>query len=284
MRKFEIYLDNPDVRYRVDSLGRRRAVPRKPDDDPIFGPGMKKRFPHPAYALGYAWAVSYEYQMILISLFTRCQWPNCIKELDSGLIYPVDERRIGSYEGMVAFESATAESIRLIRYELVDALRPFAIRHGLDAVPWGLGWLYRSVPRRWTDQSITVKVNLPELTPTRRRTDPRTTPALDALLLYLWLTGGWRDPAAQKILNPAVCFECDVSDSPQCPKLLCFARGQDRPEGLMLRINRTKSALGVHRPPGRPKGAPRWNPEELQFALREYVSYLASRGEIDQHF
>ena len=284
MSKYEIDLENPDVWYRVDSLGRRRAVPFQPGDHPLLGPGIRSRLPHPAYALGYAWAVSYEYQMILIDLFTRCEWPGYISRLASGLAFPIDDRRTNSYEGMVAFESAVAESIKIIRHELADALEPYATRHGLDVVPWGLGWLYRSVPRQWTDRCIEVPVTLPPVPPKSRRTDPRTTPALDALLLYLWLTGGWRDPAAKEILQPVVCFECEASYSPHCPKPLCFARGHDRPEGLMLRINRTKSALGVHRPPGRPRGPSRWDDEELRFVLTEYVHYWAFQREIEHHF
>ena len=78
--------------------------------------------------------------------------------------------------------------------------------------------------------------------------------------------------------------DCNVTDSPGCPKPVCFASGSTRPEALKLQINRIKSALGVHRRRGRPEGSSKWDKEELYSVLKEYLRYGVFRREIKRHF
>ena len=290
MPDYDIYLDDPFVRHKVDSLGRTRIEQLQPGDDPVsfaLGLGGTRRFPHPAYALGYAMAVSYEYQMILIDFFNPniWGWPSFIEDLKAGLSFPPDDVCTDSYQGMVAYESAIAESVQEIRPELAESLATFAALNGLDALPWGLGWLYRKVPGRWTNEVIEVPVTLPSIPLERPGTDPRQTPALDALLLYLWLTGGWRDEGARDILSSVACFKCDIKRSPECPMPICFASGNVRPEGLKLRVKRIRAALGIQRRGGRPRGFPLWGIKNLHIVLTDYVHcYGAVRREIANHF
>lgn len=287
---WELDLNDPSVCYRVDSLGRRRAFNFDPaKHDPrtwglLGGQPLKRKFPHPAYALGYAWAVSYEYQMLLIECFTRWEWPTTVMDLAAGLVFSTEDSYTESYKGMVAYESAVAQSVKDIRPGLVEALEPFAARHGLNHLPWGLGWLYRSIPQSSTYDIVDVHPELSETKLERRRTDPRTTPALDALLIYLWLTGGWRNLEAQQLLEPVMCFQCDYTESPNCSKLVCWAAGAYRPQGLKLRINRITGALGIHRKRGRPRGSSRWDRDELLSVLWEYVNYGVFQREIAPHF
>jgi hypothetical protein len=208
--------------------------------------------------------------------------------LAAGLVFPNDAALTNSYEEMVAYYQAVAEGVRTLRPDLVEELAPSSDRHGVDALPWGRGWLYTKVPSKWSDQQVEVPVTLPPITLTTERhpRDPRSEPALDALLLYLWLTGAWRDQVARDILRPLICFECgyDVEPKPKCPKPVCFAAGSVRPEKLKLRINRIKAPLGVHRARGRPRGSSKWDRGELHIVLSEYVRYRALRKEMAPYF
>ena len=159
--EYKIDLNTPGIWTRVDSIGRRRQVTLQPGDNPLLIPGLKPRLPHPVYALGYANSVSYEYQLLLIDLFNSVNhpWSEEIQELAGGLEYPYRETR--TYEEAVAFQSALAESVNALRPGLPEAVAPFAGRHGLDVLPWGLGWLYQHLPQKSTQARIEVPVALP---------------------------------------------------------------------------------------------------------------------------
>lgn len=89
-------------------------------------------------------------------------------------------------------------------------------------------------------------------------------PRKDALLLYLWLTGAYRDPLVRHIIAP----------------VLRLGRGDTLQvhEALYHRVKRLKALLGIRRPSGRPPGRSRWDHEEVCYLLEEYMKYLGVWG------
>ena len=164
----ELDRNDPWVWVRTNKDGRRYKVPLNPGDHPLF-PGSKRKVSHPADARGYACAASNAYQTLLLDLFTCREWPERILDLAAGLVFPNDAALTNSYEEMVAYYQAVAEGVRTLRPDLVEELAPFSDRYGLDALPWGRGWLYTKVPSKWSDQQVEVPVTLPPITPTTER-------------------------------------------------------------------------------------------------------------------
>ena len=108
----------------------------------------------------------------------------------------------------------------------VAALKPIAQRHGLDVVPWGMGWIVRAFAGvqpvgEWDPEP-------PERAPRGQRN-----PAADALLLNVYLTGHLWDPQARAIIKPAM--DLDTVSDP------------------VRHVQAIKRALGIHRRAGRPR-------------------------------
>ncbi len=157
---------------------------------------------------------------------------------------------------------AVAEGVKTIRPEVVEALVPIADRHGLTYIPWGTGWLYETFPKAQSSERVKVPVDIkPAEMPDRRKpVDARREPAIDALLVYLWLTGVWRDTLVREVLRTLICFDCNIEKgvhpTPKCPNRtsqpICWGAGVARRPTLQRRIARILKELDVHRPRARP--------------------------------
>lgn len=193
----------------VDSKGRRRRVywDSTGGTAGLLGVPRRQRWGHPAYGLDYAWAVSYEYQMLLIDLFAPSRWGAYVLELTAGLDFPRHSPETDSYAGMVAHYKAVAEGVKEVRHALVDAVAPFAARHGLNPIPWGLGWLYEKLPRGASTErvAVTADMALVDVPQGRKTVDRRLHAGLTALLVYLRLTGGLAGPRGLADCPPLAC-------------------------------------------------------------------------------
>ena len=132
-----------------------------------------------------------------------------------------------------------------------------------------------------------------------------STPALDALTLYLYLTRGWRDEEVRELLKSLICFECssskkvycecdkkglatcecDLTNSANCPRPVCFGASGGLSVRLTSKINFIKSALnfqGGKR--GRPPRTSRWDMDEVRFVLNKHANYGVLQREIRQHY
>ena len=308
MKRYEVDLNNPNPleRVRVNKDGRRYNVYLKPGEHPILG--LKPRYPHPAYARGYAKAVSHEYQTIVIPLFNPHVYnlPEDALDLAAGLNIPRANYVTHSYEEMVSYYEAVANGVKVVRPDLASQLDHFICRHGLDAIPWGRGWVYSSIPQWRTYSSVGISMDLPEgpVGSDFKPLDRRTTPALDALTLYLHLTKCWRNEEVREILESLICFECnsnkkakcecdldglancecDLKNSANCPRPVCFGSGGGLSVRLTSRINFIKTALNTHRGQrGRPSKPSRCDVEEVRFVLSHHLNYGVLRREIRRH-
>lgn len=309
IKTWEIDLRNPNPleRVRVYKDGRRFTKLLKPGEHPLLG--LKRKFPHPAYSRGYAKAVSHEYQSILIPLFNPrgYELPDDVLDLAAGLsIHPANFVTY-SYEDMASYYQTVAKGVEIVRPELVAELKRFTLRHGLDVIPWGRGWLYSSIPLRQSDSNLEIPMDLPEQPAVSdfRPVDRRQTPALDALTLYLYLTRGWRDEEVRELLKSLICFECssskkvycecdkkglatcecDLTNSANCPRPVCFGASGGLSVRLTSKINFIKSALnfqGGKR--GRPPRTSRWDMDEVRFVLNKHANYGVLQREIRQHY
>ena len=238
--------------FRRDKIGRARRMTGEQDDGLglLIPPGWRRRFPHPPYAYGYERAVAYEYEMLTGDLLIGSRpWHEKVRALASGLT--VQDGPYGDYQLWVRHCQAIAKSIKEERPSVITALDPIAQRHGLDDVPWGMGWLLKHFvevqPARGLDPE-------PTKGPPRGQRDPAT----DALLLYVHLTGYLRDPQAKAIIKPVI--DLDLVGAPE------------------RRVQQIKSALGVKRKSGRPPKRFRQDTEagnEVYELLRSQVRYMA---------
>ena len=190
----------------------------------LLPPGWRRRFPHPLYAYGYERAVAHEYEMLTGDLFVRPRpWREKARALARGLT--VRDGPDGDYQLWVRHCQGIAKTVEDARPCLMTALEPIAYRHGLDAVPWGMGWMLRHF--------VEVQPGYgPDPEPTKGPPRGQRVPATDALLLYVYLTGHHWDPQARAIIKPIIDLDLVVD-----PK---------------RRVQVIKSALGAKRKRGRP--------------------------------
>lgn len=219
----------------------------------LLPPGWRRRFPHPLYAYGYERAVAYEYELLTGDLLIGSRpWHEKARALASGL--SVQDGPYGDYQLWVSHCQAIAKSVKDARPSLITTLEPIAHRHGLDVVPWGMGWLLRHFVEVRSAYGLDPE---PTKGPPRGQRDPAT----DALLLYVHLTGYLRDPQAKAIIKPVV--DLDLVGAPE------------------RRVQQIKSALGVKRKPGRPPKRFRHDTEarnEVYELLWGQVRYLTTYG------
>ena len=239
--------------FQRDKIGRARRMTGEQDDELglLLPPGWRRRFPHPLYAYGYERAVAHEYEMLTGDLlFGSRPWHEKAKALASGLI--VQDGPYGDYQRWVRHCQAIAKAIEGARPSLVTALEPIAYRHGLDAVPWGMGWMIRHFVEVQPGYRLDPE---PTKGPPRGQRDP----AIDALLLYVHLTGHLWDPQTRAIVKPVI--DLDAVADP------------------VRRVQEIKSALGAKRGPGRPSGRSHQDTEatnEVYELLRSQVRYLTT--------
>jgi len=260
----------------VDSRGRVRPT-TYPDGiqtfDDMLGLPRPRRglLAHPSYYLDYPWAVSHEYQMLVGSLIQPSICPDVILTLTAGLDFPDQNLATDNYAGMVAYYQAVAEGVSAVRPALAEEVVPFATRHGLNHLPWGLGWLYQALPQNSSNNRVLVPVSAMADIPSPAKPKPvdgRSDPAVDALLVYLRITGAGRDPHALQIVHSVLVPECTE-------KFLmenCICDRGPWPKALTLRCDRALRGLLVKRGPGRPAGQSKWDLEELYSVLEDYVS------------
>ncbi|MFQ6026629.1 MAG: hypothetical protein ACE5Q6_03845 [Dehalococcoidia bacterium] len=239
-------------------------------------PGLQRKVAHTPHIFGYEWAVSDEYQMLLIEFFAidRDQWLDEINTLSAYLNFPRHDERTESYQGMVLFYQAIKEAVSKSAPLLIQALTPFLKTHGLDALPWGAGWVCEQLAGGQGPTWDIDLSHLPDAPTSRHFTDWRVNPFEDSLLVYLHLTGCWRDRDVQEILDPLLEF---VQKEALAKKKEAPANWPDYMALRGERIKRTLSKLGVHRPQGRPNG--RSKRDDFQENLRVLslsIEYLIS--------
>ena len=184
--------------------------------------------------------------------FRPSPWRDKARALACGLT--IRDGPYGDYRLWVSHCQAIVTSVKDRRPSLVKALEPIARRHGLDVVPWGMGWLLRHFVKSQPADGQDLE---PIKGPPRGQRDPAT----DALLLYMHLTGLLRDPQAKAIIRPVI--DLDLVGDPK------------------RRVQQIKSALGVKRKPGRPPKRFRQDFEsrnEIYGLLRSQVRYLTTYG------
>ncbi|HIB63824.1 MAG TPA: hypothetical protein EYO33_01555 [Phycisphaerales bacterium] len=79
--------------------------------------------------------------------------------MTAGLDFPDQNLATDNYAGMVAYYQAVAEGVSAVRPALAEEVVPFATRHGLNHLPWGLGWLYQALPQNSSDDRVLVPVS-----------------------------------------------------------------------------------------------------------------------------
>lgn len=241
--------------FRRDKVGRARRMTGVQADGLglLLPPGWQRRFPHPLYAYGYERAVAHEYEMLTGDLFFGPRhWHDKAKALARGLT--VQDGPYGDYRLWVKHCQTIAKSIEDARPSLIMALEPVAYRHGLDVVPWGMGWMLRHFVEVQPGYGLDPK---PCKGPPRCQRDPAT----DALLLYVHLTGHLLDPQARAIVKPVI--DLDAVADP------------------VRRVQEIKSALGAKRRAGRPPGRSHQDAEsteEVYELLCSQVRYLTTYG------
>ncbi len=234
-------------------------------------PGMSPRFPHPDYVYGYERAVAYEYELITLELFMRQRsWrPEVDTQADGLCIW---ENLHGTYRPWVEHYKDIARIAKRERPTLLKLLMPIAQRHGLDVVPWGMGWMVEQVASEHIEP-ISCCHNPEYRSDTEFPTgppNPMRTPEKDALLLYVYLTGHLtghpRDRKAWEIVLPVINLFSDEDDGAlKDPK---------------RKVQEIKRALGATRKPGRPAGRPRSDTsasKEVYELLERQVEYLLPR-------
>ncbi len=241
--------------FQRDKIGRARRMTGEQADGLglLLPPGWRRRFPHPPYAYGYERAVAYEYEMLTGDLLIGSRpWHEKTRALASGLT--VQDGPYGDYQLWVSYCQAIAKSVKEERPSVITALDPIAQRHGLDDVPWGMGWLLKHFVEVQPAYGLDPE---PTKGPPRGQRDPAT----DALLLYVHLTGYLSDARAKAIIKPVI--DLDLVGAPE------------------RRVQQIKRALGVRRKPGRPSGRTRQNAEatsEVYELLCSQVRYLTTYG------
>lgn len=250
------YLDlasGVDIWFRTDSIGRARRMEGE-SINPMVPPGLRPRFPHPAYRFGYERAVACEYEMLVNDLLLARpprSWHADVERAADGLVVQDSSAWFSGYWPWVAYIQRIERLAEDTRPEMMQALRPVAQRHGLAWLPWGLGWFAR--------QYAVIEGMEDRLDDTEHVDPPRAQrePDIDALLLYLHLTGYLRDPRAKEMVKPI--FDLDLIEDP------------------VRRVQQIKKAMGVRRPAGRPPKSSRPDPEaeaEVYELIQSFVDYV----------
>ena len=242
--------------FQVDSLGRVRHLESR---DTVLGiadlftpPNIKiPAFPS-AYLYGYERGVADAHELLLIDLFVYPRWETWCKEMFSlagGLAVPYEPCRC--YECLVENCRRIEEKVATERPQLVAGLESMARRHGIDVLPWGKGWLAGKFCAKDEVDMETAKFHKPKGYPRTQRN-----PALDSLLLYMYLTGHINDQRAREIVKPAI----DL----------------DHVEDPVRRVQKIKRQLGVSRRTGRPPARDsEEDVQEIYELLRSQVMHLA---------
>lgn len=254
------YLDpiaGVDVWFRRDSIGRARRMEGK-SIHLFVPPGWKRRFRHPSYRFGYGRAVACEYGLLVDDLLLAHpprSWQADVKRAADGLVVPDSPAWFSGYRPWVAYLQRVERLAESDRPGMMQALRPVAQRHGLACLPWGMGWFASRFAV--IDGREDTQVDMERDEPPRAQREPD----IDALLLYLHLTGYLRDPRAKEMVKPA--FDLDLIVDP------------------VRRVQQIKKALGVRRPPGRPPKSSRPDPAaeaEVYELIQSFVDYLRRSG------
>lgn len=249
--------DGLSVWFRRDKLGRARIMEdtRTIVTDGLSAlltpPGLRPRPPHPVYVYGYERAVAYEYGLLTGELFFPFgsrPWHKEGMALAGDLTVPGGP--YDPYGPWVAYCQTIEKAVAAARPALIAALEPIARRHGLDVVPWGIGWML--------EMFVAVQPYGPDPEPVEGPPRGQRDPATDALLLYVHLAGYRRDKRAHEIIKPVIDLD-EVADP-------------------LRRIQAIKRALGAHRKSGRPPTPDAEAADEVYELLKRQVRYLTSQG------
>ena len=273
-----------DMNFIVESVDRtdrsRRVYSKGPGFLGVFGLPKANRQPHPVYHQGYPRAVAWWYQGLLLRLFDGRRWADDVLRLAADLDYSPPHDLLYDSEGHAAYFQAIEDGVKEVTPDLADAVEPFAARHGLVHIPWGRGWLYDKL--RFGSRSGNTKVPLrmrvwgpPRPKKSVELGNTRQNPSEDALLLYLDLTGVWRNEEAQALVRPVICTCGNEAEDNHVNHDGGCAIG---PKGywsnaLRKRLERIKASLDIHRERGRPKGHSEWDRDEVFLVLSEYMEY-----------
>ena len=249
------YLDlasGVDVWFHTDSIGRARRMEGE-SINPMVNPGSRLRFPHPAYRFGYERAVAYEYELLVGDLLLARpprSWHADVDRAAEGLVVQDSLAYLSGYWTWVAYLQRVERLAEAAKPEMMQALRPVAKRHGLTWLPWGMGWFAKQ---------FAVTAGMEDRPADTEHVDPpraQREPDIDALLLYLHLTGYLRDTRAKAMVKPI--FDLDLIEDP------------------VRRVQQIKKAMGVRRPAGRPPKSSRPDPEaeaEVYELIQSFVDY-----------
>ena len=253
------YVDMADptpVWFQVDSMGRVRNLGSR---DKVRGmadlltPSNVKIPNYPSiYLYGYERGVADAHELLLTDLFTHPRWETWREEMSAlaGGLAVLDEP-CPCYECLVKRCQRVEERVATERPQLASGLDPMARRHGIDVLPWGKGWLARRFCAKIKVDMETAKFHEPKGYPRAQRN-----PALDSLLLYMYLTGHFNDQRAREIVKPVIDLE--------------------HVEDPVRRIQEIKRQMGVSRRAGRPPARDdEEGVQEVYELLHSQVMYLA---------
>ena len=213
-------LDQRTEWFRVDSLGRGRHL-RSRTTARTHALPFNHRY-------GYERVVADAHELLLNDLFVYPHWKRWREEmfaLAGGLAVP--DESCACYECLVEQCQRVEERVTTERPQLAAGLEPMARRHGIDVLPWGKGWLARKFCDKDKVDMETAESHEPKGYPRAQRS-----PALDSLLLYMYLTGHFNDQQAREIVKPAI--DLDHFEYP------------------VRRVQEIKRQMGVSRRAGRP--------------------------------
>lgn len=260
--------DHSVVWFRKDSINRVRRVEsdtHELESTPFLSPpGMHQRFPHPEYVYGYERAVACEYELLTLELFMHQRsWRPDVDAQADGL--GIRENSHGTYQPWVEHYKDIARIAKRDRPTLLKLLMPIAQRHGLNVVPWGIGWMVEQVATEHIEPisgchnpEYRSNAEWPMGPP-----NPMRTPEKDALLLYVYLSGYLKDRKALRIVLPIINLFSDEEDE-----------ALKNPE---RKVQEIKRALGAIRKPGRPAGRSSFDAtasDEVYELLERQVEYL----------
>jgi hypothetical protein len=124
---------------------------------------------------------------------------------------------------------------------------------------------------RWTLETLGVTEWPVDSNPIDKRHDP----VRDAVLLFLSLTGVWRNSGIREVAAPVLCRCASALKSTSDHLDNCMAGdGKIWPEDLTHYIRRAKLALAVNRRNlGRPPSQSKWDCDEAIRILRPYIKF-----------
>lgn len=251
--------DPTPVWFQVDSRGRVRNLGSRDKGRGIadfFNPPHLKLPKFPAvYLYGYERGVADAHELLLNDLFYYPRWEMWHEEMFSlagNLAIPDDP--CPCYKCLVENCRRIEEKVATERPRLAAGLESMARRHGIDALPWGRGWL-----ASWFCIKVETDRGPDEFHKPKGYPRTQRSPALDSLLLYMYLTGHFNDQRAREIVRPAI--DLDLVEDP------------------IRRIQEIKRQLGISREPGRPKARDdEQGAQEVYELLRSQVIYLTRRN------